>query len=647
MNDETSVVRTIGRYHVLDELGRGGMGVVYRGFDPVIGRTIALKTIGFGSDDDEARKLRERLYREASAAGTLTHQNIVTIYDVLEDGGTTAVAMEFIEGQTLAALVSQQGPLPLDRAIDVFEQICSALDYAGSKGIVHRDIKPTNIVMSPDGRPKVMDFGIARMSLSGLTQTGTILGSPSYMSPEQVRGLTLDARSDLFSAAVVFYEMITGERPFGGDDVATTMYRIVNEPPRAVEQLNPTINPAVAGVLQRALAKSPSERYQTGAELVAELKRTLGMGASGSFAVIGPGAAPVEVTVPKARSPILVYGGIGLGALVIVIIGLFVFGSPPQGDAGGGAPQLQGTAIEADPSAAAVPPAAMPEKPPPAVAATPPAAARSYSGPMSTVPPPNVSATQGRAGGALPARPGPPPGGISPVNDRSPAGRSGIEAPASVTPTPAAPVEARAPALQRAAPPETVVERDSPAPPKTGPPPGAAPVPAPSAPAVPASGEAVLRVEFDGQPYAFTLFSGDSRLGRVEGAGGTVNVEAGALRLRAVNEAIFLNADLGSVTVRPGERRTISLPASSSAVFSVKGEDYAGVRILIDGRQISGPYPAQIARIAAGPHRVVYRWTSGSAAGREIADTVTLSAGGHFIIRAVQDNDQLVVQQLR
>jgi len=647
MNDETSVVRTIGRYHVLDELGRGGMGIVYRGFDPVIGRTIALKTIGFGSDDDEARKLRERLRREASAAGTLTHQNIVTIYDVLEDGGITAVAMELVEGQTLAALVSQQGPLPLDRAIEIFEQICSALDYAGSKGIVHRDIKPANIVMSPDGRPKVMDFGIARMAVSGLTQTGTILGSPSYMSPEQVRGLTLDPRSDLFSAAAVFYEMITGERAFGGDDVATTMYRIVNEPPRGVEQLNSTINSAVAGVLQRALAKSPSDRYQTGAELAGELKRALGASISGGFVGMVAGAGPGAVTVPKARSPILLYGGVGLGALVIAIIGLFVFGGQPPSGTVGEAPQQQSTAVEADPPPVSVPPAAMPETLLPAVVATTTPAAPSYSGPMSTVPPPNVGATPGRASGASPARPGPPRGGISPINDRSPAVRPEIEPPSTLPPQPAAPVEARAPAAQRAAPPETVVEREPPAPPKAAPPAVTAPVPAPSAPAVPASGEAVILVDFDGQPYAVTLFSGDSRLGRIEGAGGTVNVEAGALRLRAVNEAMFLNADLGSVSVRPGERRTISLPGSSSAVFSVKGEDYTGLRILIDGRQVSGPYPAQIARIAAGPHRVVYRWTSGRAAGREIADTITVSAGGHFIIRAVLDNDQLVVQQLR
>ena len=275
MSDETSVVRTIGRYQAVDELGRGAMGIVYRAFDPVIGRTVALKTIAFSLEDEEAVALRERLRREASAAGKLTHPNIVTIYDIIEDNNTTAVAMEFVEGRTLADHIRAQGALALAPALDLFEQICSALDYAGSKGIVHRDIKPANIMLTPDGHTKVMDFGIARLGVSTMTQAGTILGSPSYMSPEQVRGLPLDPRSDLFSAAVVFYEMVTRERPFAGNDVATTMYRITHEAPTPPGTFNPAIGPAVTAVLGQALAKDPAERFPTGAELVAELKRAV------------------------------------------------------------------------------------------------------------------------------------------------------------------------------------------------------------------------------------------------------------------------------------------------------------------------------------------------------------------------------------
>ena len=190
------------------------MGVVYRGFDPVIGRTVALKTLSIDPADAQAKEFRDRLYREAAAAGVLSHPNIVTIFDIVEDGAVTAVAMEFIEGRSLAAIIAERAPLPIDVAVDILDQVCSALDFAGSQGIVHRDIKPANILLTSGGRVKVTDFGVARLALSTMTQAGTVLGSPSYMSPEQVRGLSLDGRSDLFSAAVVFFEMITRERPF-------------------------------------------------------------------------------------------------------------------------------------------------------------------------------------------------------------------------------------------------------------------------------------------------------------------------------------------------------------------------------------------------------------------------------------------------
>jgi hypothetical protein len=185
-------------------------------------------------------------------------------------------------------------------------------------------------------------------------------------------------------------------------------------------------------------------------------------------------------------------------------------------------------------------------------------------------------------------------------------------------------------------------ERPAPAPARAEP---AEPRPAPAV--APAPGDAVVRADFEGAPYAFTLFSGEQRLGRIDGAESAIPLDPGTHRLRAVNEALFLTADLGAVSLRGGERRAVPVPGLASAVFSVKGEDYAGVRILIDGRQLPGPYPAQVPRIAAGPHRVVYRWMAGPSTGREFAETVTLAAGGHFIVRAVVENEQIVVQQLR
>ena len=297
---ETTVVRSIGRYRVFGELGRGAMGVVYKGFDPLIGRTVALKTLSIDNTNTQAREFRERLYREAAAAGALSHPNIVTIYDIIEDGGVTAVAMEFIEGRPLSAIIAERAPLPIDLAAELLDQMCSALDYAGSQGIVHRDIKPANILVTTAGRAKVTDFGVARLALSTMTQAGTVLGSPSYMSPEQVKGLSLDGRSDLFSAAVVFFEMITRERPFAGNDIATTMYRIAHEAPTPPTEFNPEVGPGVTAVLERAFAKSPADRYQAGADLVADLKAAASLGARrvsslalAAFATAPPAVPPI------------------------------------------------------------------------------------------------------------------------------------------------------------------------------------------------------------------------------------------------------------------------------------------------------------------------------------------------------------------
>ncbi|MFO7693211.1 MAG: TonB family protein [Vicinamibacterales bacterium] len=302
---ETTVVRTIGRYRAFGELGRGAMGVVYKGFDPLIGRTVALKTLSIDNADAQAREFRERLYREAAAAGALSHPNIVTIYDIIEDGGVTAVAMEFIEGRPLSAIIAERAPLPVDLAVELLGQICSALDYAGSQGIVHRDIKPANILVTSAGRAKVTDFGVARLALSTMTQAGTVLGSPSYMSPEQVRGLSLDGRSDLFSAAVVFFEMITRERPFAGNDIATTMYRIAHEAPTPPTHFNPEVGPGVAAVLERAFAKSPADRFQTGADLVADLKTAASLGATHGLSPALAALATAPPAVPPIVAPIV------------------------------------------------------------------------------------------------------------------------------------------------------------------------------------------------------------------------------------------------------------------------------------------------------------------------------------------------------
>ena len=261
----------IGRYKIESELGKGAMGVVYRATDPNIGRTVALKTLRLDIHGMEADEMLKRFQAEARNAGVLNHHNIVTIYDAQELDGTFYIAMEFIQGQTLQDLLKSGTP-PIEKVIDVARQVCAGLDYAHARGIVHRDIKPANIMIQPDGTVKIMDFGIAKGQGTGMTSTGQVLGTPNYMSPEQVKGKALDGRSDLFSMGVVLYEMLTGHRPFTGDNVTTVIYKIVNEQPLSPKDVKSSVHPGLNAAVMRALSKNREERYQSGSDLVHDLE---------------------------------------------------------------------------------------------------------------------------------------------------------------------------------------------------------------------------------------------------------------------------------------------------------------------------------------------------------------------------------------
>jgi eukaryotic-like serine/threonine-protein kinase len=266
-----SVIETVGRYEIIEELGRGAMGVVYKAKDPTIGRTVALKTLRLDVHGLETAEMVRRFQNEARAAGVLSHPNIVTIYDAGERDGIFYIAMEFIQGTTLHELLAEHHILPTEDVIQYSRQICKGLDYAHSHGIVHRDVKPANIMITANGTVKIMDFGIAKAGGS-MTSTGQVLGTPNYMSPEQVKGRPLDGRSDLFSFGVILYEMLTGEKPFVGQNVTTIIYKIVNENPIAPRDLDVTVHPSLSAIVTRALAKSPEERYQSGADLIRDLE---------------------------------------------------------------------------------------------------------------------------------------------------------------------------------------------------------------------------------------------------------------------------------------------------------------------------------------------------------------------------------------
>jgi serine/threonine protein kinase len=273
--------RKLGRYQIIRELGRGAMGVVYKAYDPVIEREVAIKAIqlAFQVSGEEKKVFLDRFFREAKAAGKLNHPNIVTIYDVDEDKetGTPFIVMEFLEGTTLQEIVASGMLLPLEDVNGIIIQLADALNYAHSQGVVHRDVKVGNILILQGMKSKIMDFGIARMDSSDLTRSGQFIGTPNYMSPEQVDGKTpVDGRSDLFSLGVIFYLLLTGERPFSGDSFTAISYKIVHVDPIPPRTINPVVPEPYNKILSRVLAKEPEKRYQTGMELISDLRKLEG-----------------------------------------------------------------------------------------------------------------------------------------------------------------------------------------------------------------------------------------------------------------------------------------------------------------------------------------------------------------------------------
>ena len=253
----------IGRYEIVSELGRGAMGIVYRAYDPRIGRDVAIKTIKLADQvaPDEMQGLRERLFREAQSAGRLSHPGIVTIYDIAEESGIAYITMEFVEGRTLEEMMNAGELDDLTAVAQLVEQMARALDYAHARQIVHRDIKPSNILVTPEGNIKITDFGIARITSSQMTQTGTVMGTPSYMSPEQVRGESIDGRSDQFSLAVMAYELVTGRKPFIGDGLTDVIFKIVSEEPERPCTINTALPAELDKTILKGLAKRPGERF--------------------------------------------------------------------------------------------------------------------------------------------------------------------------------------------------------------------------------------------------------------------------------------------------------------------------------------------------------------------------------------------------
>jgi serine/threonine-protein kinase len=297
----------LGRYEIVAELGKGAMGVVYRANDPMLNRMVAIKTINTEEAGHEGMAEYEaRFYTEAKAAGGLNHPNIIIIYDIGKSGHLVYMAMEYIEGRELRELLAQGQPLAVVQAVDVAAQVAEGLAYAHQHQVVHRDIKPANIMITPQGRAKIADFGIARMRSSETrTQTGVILGSPKYISPEQVVGKRADHRSDIFSLGIILYECLTGATPFNGEGLSALMYQITNHDPAPPSSANPQVPVMLDYIIAKVLAKAPEARYQSAADFsndLRECKSQLETGQAGAAPVLAT-TRPIPLAPQAAAAP--------------------------------------------------------------------------------------------------------------------------------------------------------------------------------------------------------------------------------------------------------------------------------------------------------------------------------------------------------
>jgi len=332
------VTATIGKYQVIDKIGEGAMGVVYRAMDPILNRHVAIKIMSEGLAQDEV--LRERFLREAQAAGSLQHPNLVTIYDFGEIDGHLFIAMEFIQGVDLEQLLKHGPPLPLSAKLDIVIDVLNGLSYAHRRGVIHRDIKPANVRVDEDGHARIMDFGVAHLGTSNLTTTGVMVGTPNYMAPEQISGDPITPAVDLFSVGAMLYELLTNAKPFEGDTLHNVLFKIVSDTPPDVSSINPECPPQLTEIVKKALAKTPQTRWKSAAEFANALMSVRAKLGAPRLSKTVSQRVSIDSGLRKQQPPagpgrtIALVGGGALAAVVLVAVGFVVaralLQSPPK-----------------------------------------------------------------------------------------------------------------------------------------------------------------------------------------------------------------------------------------------------------------------------------------------------------------------------
>src|SRR5262245_9206045 len=428
MND----ISKIGKYTVVRVIGEGGMGRVYEATDPVIGRRLAIKVISLGTDTPETRA---RFFREAQAAGGLSHSNIITIHDIGGDAGESPyIVMEFLEGSDLSRQLAP-GALPIEKKIQIAVDICEGLAHAHARGIIHRDIKPANVFITEQGHAKIVDFGLARGEASDITHTGAILGTPNYMAPEQIRGEGIDQRADIFAVGVVLYELFSGQKPFAGDSVASTIYKVLQTEPPPIHTVDTALPPALSNVIQRAIAKDKTQRYSTVRELRDELV-ALWMGRRTEPIDLTAFTIPMKVAgAPGASSSSRTTAWIAGGAAAILAAALVSIAiiSRPRLRTEPPAQVANATPAPTAPAQTGSTPETTPAADRPAAADAPPAApaATAQAPTQAPVTPPRTEPAPGPARDSRKTEP------ARPERERADAARSNAAAPAQQTPAPA------------------------------------------------------------------------------------------------------------------------------------------------------------------------------------------------------------------